>query len=151
VSTDYKLPRYETLQPEYNLYDRAGYEKELEPLVQREQIGVIGYYALASGFLSGKYRTPADAAKSPARGENVVKRYLNPRGLRILQALDDVASKHNATAAQIALAWQIARPSITAPIVSATSVEQLHDLLAAANVSLSVQDVAQLDAASAEA
>ena len=151
VSTDYKLPRYETLQPEYNLYDRAGYEKELEPLVQREQIGVIGYYALASGFLSGKYRTPADAAKSPARGENVVKRYLNPRGLRILQALDDVASKHSASAAQIALAWQIARPSITAPIVSATSVEQLHDLLAAANVSLSVQDVAQLDAASTEA
>ncbi|TGW21985.1 aldo/keto reductase [Stenotrophomonas maltophilia] len=151
VSTDYKLPRYETLQPEYNLYDRAGYEKELEPLVQREQIGVIGYYALASGFLSGKYRTPADAAKSPARGETVVKRYLNPRGLRILQALDDVASKHTASAAQIALAWQIARPSITAPIVSATSVEQLHDLLAAANVSLSVQDVAQLDAASTEA
>ncbi|KAG1255551.1 hypothetical protein G6F68_010280 [Rhizopus microsporus] len=150
VSTDYKLPRYETLQPEYNLYDRAGYEKELEPLVQREQIGVIGYYALASGFLSGKYRTPADAAKSPARGENVVKRYLNPRGLRILEALDDVASKHNASAAQIALAWQIARPSITAPIVSATSVEQLHDLLAAANVSLSLQDVAQLDAASKE-
>lgn len=151
VSTDYKLPRYETLQPEYNLYDRTGYEKELEPLVQREQIGVIGYYALASGFLSGKYRTPADAAKSPARGETVVKRYLNPRGLRILQALDDVASKHSASAAQIALAWQIARPSITAPIVSATSVEQLHDLLAAANVSLSVQDVAQLDAASTEA
>ena len=104
MSTDYKLPRYETLQPEYNLYDRAGYEKELEPLVQREQIGVIGYYALASGFLSGKYRTPADAAKSPARGETVVKRYLNPRGLRILQALDDVASKHGASAAQIALA-----------------------------------------------
>ncbi|MNV41069.1 L-glyceraldehyde 3-phosphate reductase [compost metagenome] len=150
VSTDYGLPRYETLQPEYNLYDRAGYEKELEPLVQREQIGVINYYALASGFLSGKYRTPDDAGKSSARGATVVKRYLNPRGLRILQALDDVASKHNATAAQIALAWQIARPSITAPIVSATSVEQLHDLLAAANVALSVQDVAQLDAASVE-
>ena len=150
VSTDYKLPRYETLQPEYNLYDRAGYEKELEPLVQREQIGVINYYALASGFLSGKYRTPDDAGKSSARGATVVKRYLNPRGLRILQALDDVASKHNATAAQIALAWQITRPSITAPIVSATSVEQLHDLLAAANVTLSVQDVAQLDAASVE-
>ncbi|MEG0184338.1 MAG: aldo/keto reductase, partial [Stenotrophomonas sp.] len=100
--------------------------------------------------LSGKYRTPDDAGKSAARGATVVKRYLNPRGLRILQALDDVASKHAATAAQIALAWQIARPSITAPIVSATSVEQLHDLLAAANVGLSVQDVAQLDAASVE-
>jgi len=150
VSADYALPRYETLQPEYNLYDRQGFEAALEPLVQREQIGVIGYYALASGFLSGKYRTPADAAKSPARGAMVVKRYLNPRGLRIVQALDDVASRHAATATQIALAWQLARPSISAPIVSATSVAQLQELLAAASVALSAQDVAQLDTASAE-
>ncbi|KAF1013014.1 MAG: Protein tas [Stenotrophomonas maltophilia] len=150
VSADYKLPRYETLQPEYNLYDRSGYEAELEPLVRSEGIGVIGYYSLASGFLSGKYRRSEDAARSSARGETVVKRYLNARGLRILAALDDVASKHSATAAQVSLAWLIARPSVTAPIVSATSVEQLQDLLAAARLALSAQDIAELDEASAE-
>ncbi len=143
------LPRYESLQPEYNLYDRAGYEAELEPLVAREHVGVIGYYSLASGFLSGKYRSESDAAKSSARGAGVVKKYVNPRGLRILAALDDIAAAHKATPAQVALAWLIARPSVTAPIVSATSVEQLQDLLAAARLSLSVDDVATLDAASA--
>ncbi|MBD8697408.1 aldo/keto reductase [Stenotrophomonas sp. CFBP 13718] len=150
VSANYHLPRYESLQPEYNLYDRVGYESELEALVEREQIGVISYYSLASGFLSGKYRRAEDAAKSPARGKSVVEKYLNPRGQRILTALDDIASRHAATASQVALAWLIARPSITAPIVSATSVEQLHDVLAAARVALSVQDVAELDQASAQ-
>ncbi|WP_411852555.1 aldo/keto reductase [Stenotrophomonas sp. LGBM10] len=150
VSADYKLPRYETLQPEYNLYDRAGYEAELEPLVREQQLGVISYYSLASGFLSGKYRHADDAAKSSARGRSVVDKYLNPRGLRILTALDDIAGKHGASASQVALAWLIARPGITAPIVSATSVEQLKDVLAAAQVTLSAQDIAQLDAASAE-
>lgn len=148
VSADYHLPRYETLQPEYNLYDRAGYEDELEPVVQREGLGVISYYSLASGFLSGKYRHADDAGKSSARGSAVVKRYLNPRGERILTALDDVASRHRATPAQVALAWLIARPSVTAPIVSATGVEQLQDVLKAASLSLSGQDVADLDAAS---
>jgi len=150
VSQDYRLARYETLQPEYNLYDRAGYEAALEPLVQREQVGVIGYYSLASGFLTGKYRREEDAGKSTARGQSVVAKYLNPRGLRILTALDDIASKHAATPAQIALAWLIARPSVTAPIVSATSVEQLQDVLAAASITLGTHDVAELDEASAE-
>ncbi len=150
VSADYHLPRYETLQPEYNLYDRSHYEADLEPVVQREGLGVISYYSLASGFLSGKYRRAEDAARSSARGRSVVDRYLNPRGLRILDALDDVASRHGASASQVALAWLIARPSVTAPIVSATNVEQLHDVLAAANLALSTQDVADLDQASAE-
>jgi aryl-alcohol dehydrogenase-like predicted oxidoreductase len=150
VSADYHLPRYETLQPEYNLYDRSGYETELEPLIREHALGVISYYSLASGFLSGKYRNAADAGKSSARGAKVVERYINPRGLRILTALDDVAVSHKATPAQIALAWLIARPGITAPIVSATSVPQLHDVLAAAQVALSAQQIAQLDAASAE-
>ncbi|KRG87545.1 alcohol dehydrogenase [Stenotrophomonas daejeonensis] len=151
VSADYHLPRYETLQPEYNLCDRAGYEAELEPLAREQELGVISYYALASGFLSGKYRSADDAGKSGARGARVVAQYLNPRGLGILAALDDVAAGHKATPAQVALAWLIARPGITAPIVSATRVEQLHDVLAAARLQLSAQDVAQLDAASAGA
>lgn len=142
------LPRFETLQPEYNLVDRAGYESELEPLVRTHDIGVIGYYALASGFLSGKYRSEADAAKSPARGAQVVRRYLNPRGKRILAALDDVACRHAASVAQVALAWLIARPGITAPIVSATSVAQLRELAAARTLLLSRADIAALDGAS---
>lgn len=150
VSADYHLPRYETLQPEYNLYDRAGYEAELEPLVHEQSLGVISYYSLASGFLSGKYRSAGDAGKSNARGAKVVAQYVNPRGLRILSALDDVAAAHKATPAQVALAWLIARPGITAPIVSATSVAQLKDVLAAAQLNLSEREVGQLDAASAE-
>lgn len=142
------LPRFETLQPEYNLVDRAGYEAELEPLVRAHGIGVIGYYALASGFLSGKYRSEADAAKSPARGAQVVRRYLNPRGKRILAALDDVACRHAASVAQVALAWLIARPGVTAPIVSATSVAQLRELAAARTLLLSKADIAALDSAS---
>lgn len=142
------LPRFETLQPEYNLVDRAGYEAALEPLVRAHDIGVIGYYALASGFLTGKYRSEADAAKSPARGARVVERYLNPRGKRILAALDDVACRHAASVAQVALAWLIARPGVTAPIVSATSVAQLRELAAARTLLLSKADIAALDSAS---
>ncbi|CCF68258.1 aldo/keto reductase [Xanthomonas citri] len=149
ISEQYKLPRYESLQPEYNLCDRASYEAELEPLVRERELGVISYYSLASGFLTGKYRSADDAGKSSARGASVVKQYVNPRGLRILQALDDLAVTHNATPAQIALAWLIARPGLTAPIVSATSVTQLHDVLAAARVALSADQIAQLDSASA--
>jgi len=150
VSADYHLPRYETLQPEYNLYDRNGYETELEALAREQSIGVISYYSLASGFLTGKYRSAADVGKSAARGAKVAEQYLNPRGLRILQALDDIAASHNATPAQIALAWLIARPGITAPIVSATSVQQLQEVLAAAQLGLSPPEITQLDAASAE-
>lgn len=148
VSKRHGLPRYESLQPEYNLVSRAGYEKELEPLIRRENIGVIGYYALASGFLSGKYRSEADLAKSSARG-GAVKKFLNPHGLQVLAALDAVAAAHHATPAQVALAWLIARPGITAPIVSATSVEQLHELLGATSLQLSDNEIAQLDLASA--
>jgi aryl-alcohol dehydrogenase-like predicted oxidoreductase len=148
VSKQHGLPRYESLQPEYNLVSRAGYEKELEPLIRRENIGVISYYALASGFLSGKYRSEADLAKSAARG-GAVKKFLNPHGLQVLAALDAVAAAHHATPAQVALAWLIARPGITAPIVSATSVAQLHELLGATSLPLSDNEIAQLDLASA--
>jgi aryl-alcohol dehydrogenase-like predicted oxidoreductase len=148
VSKQHGLPRYETLQPEYNLVSRAGYEQELEPLVRRENIGVISYYALASGFLSGKYRSSADLAKSAARG-GAVKKFLNPHGLQVLAALDAVAAAHRATPAQIALAWLIARPGLSAPIVSATSVEQLHELFGATALTLSDDEIAQLDLASA--
>ncbi|HEY5805532.1 MAG TPA: aldo/keto reductase [Lysobacter sp.] len=142
------LPRFESLQPEYNLHDRAGFEAELEPLVREQGVAVIPYYSLASGFLSGKYRSPADIGKSAARA-GAIGKYLNPRGLRILQALDDVAASHAATPAQVALAWLMARPSITAPIASATSVAQLQELLAAARLSLTPAQIEQLDGASA--
>ncbi len=148
VSKQHGLPRYETLQPEYNLVSRAGYEQELEPLIQREHIGVISYYALASGFLSGKYRSTADLAKSSARGA-AVKKFLDPHGLQVLAALDAVAAARAATPAQVALAWLIARPGLTAPIVSATSVEQLLELLGALELSLTANEIAQLDLASA--
>ena len=148
VSKKHGLPRYESLQPEYNLVSRAGYEKELEPLIRAENVGVISYYALASGFLSGKYRSEADLARSSARAGSV-KKYLNPHGLQVLTALDEIAAAHRATVAQVALAWLIARPGITAPIASATSVEQLHEVLGAVNLTLSSDEIARLDLASA--
>ena len=148
VSKQHGLPRYESLQPEYNLVSRTGYEKELEPLIREENIGVISYYALASGFLSGKYRSDADLARSSARG-GAVKKYLNPHGLQVLAALDAIAAAHQATPAQVALAWLIARPGLTAPIASATSVEQLHELLGATSLQLGHDEIAQLDLASA--
>jgi len=144
------LPRYESLQPLYNLYDRAVFEKDLEPLCVDRGVGVINFYALAAGFLTGKYRSEADAAKS-ARGANTTQKYLNPRGLRILDALDKAAKAIGATPGQIAIAWQIARPSVTAPIASATSVKQLDELIAAANLQLAPEIIATLDTASAEA
>ncbi|TAA43361.1 aldo/keto reductase [Pseudoxanthomonas winnipegensis] len=142
------LPRYETLQPEYNLYDRADYEQTLEPLAKAHGLGVINYYALASGFLTGKYRDPADTSKSP-RGEAAVRKYLNERGRRILVALDEVAAQQRAKPAQIALAWLMARDSITAPIASASSVEQLQEILRAAQLTLTPEQVQALDEASA--
>ena len=143
------LPRYESLQPRYNLYDRAPFEADLEALCVERGLGVINFYALAMGFLTGKYRSAADAAKS-TRGQRAVDTYLNARGRRILAALDDVAAQHRATPAQVALAWQIARPSITSPIASATSVAQLADLSKAAQLQLTALDVAALDTASVE-
>ena len=139
VSSDQGLARYETLQPEYNLYDRQGYESGLEAVVKEHGLGVINYYSLASGFLSGKYRQPEDAAKS-ARGKSVVEKYLNERGLKIINALVQVAEQHHATPTQVALAWQIARPGITAPIVSATSLSQVDELAKAAVLKLSEED-----------
>jgi len=148
VSAEHGLPRYETLQPEYNLVSRADYEKTLEPLVIAENIGVINYYALASGFLSGKYRSEADLSKSAARS-GAVQKFLNKRGLGVLDAIDKVAKAHRATPAQVSLAWLIARPSITAPIASATSVAQLKELLGGVELQLSGEEIAALDRASA--
>ena len=142
------LPRYESLQPNYNLYDRKPFETDYEPLCLREKIGVITYYSLAAGFLTGKYRSAAEAAKNPARGGKV-KGYFDALGIAILKALDEVAARHSATPAQISLAWLIARPSVTAPIVSATSLQQLGEILKAASVKLSADDIAVLDKAGA--
>ena len=144
VSAQHGLPRYEALQPEYNLIARKGYETELEPLVLREQVGVVCYYALASGFLSGKYRSEADLGKSAARA-GAVGKYLNGHGLRVLAALDDVARRHDATPAQVALAWLIARPGISAPIASATSAAQVDELAGAVRLHLSDEDLQRLD------
>jgi aryl-alcohol dehydrogenase-like predicted oxidoreductase len=147
VSAAHKLPRYECLQPLYNLVERPAFEAELEAVCVQHGIGVITFFALASGFLSGKYRSEADLGKS-ARGQGV-KKYLNPRGLRVLDALDEVAARLNATPAQVALAWQIARPSVTAPIASATSLTQLADLVAAARLALDADALRALSSASA--
>ena len=148
VSKSLALPRYESLQPLYNLYDRAVYENKLEPLCVREGLGVAPYYSLAAGFLTGKYRSEADLAKS-ARGDTVQK-YLNERGFRILKTLDHVAARYNSTPARVALAWVIARPSITAPIASATSLEQLNDLIEATKLDLDQESIELLNQASAE-
>ena len=145
ISAEKGLPRYETMQPHYNLYDRSGYEGPLEDLCRREGIGVITYFSLASGFLSGKYRSEADLSKS-ARGGGMKDR-LNPRGLRILDALDRVAGAHGVRPATVALAWLIARPGITAPIASATSPEQLEDQIAATRLTLAADEIRLLDEA----
>ncbi|WP_027231463.1 aldo/keto reductase [Phyllobacterium sp. UNC302MFCol5.2] len=147
VSKETGLPRYDVLQPEYNLYDRKSYDGPLRDLCMAEDIGVITYFSLARGFLSGKYRSEADLGKS-ARGGGI-KDYLNPRGFRILAALDDIAAKHKAKPAEIALAWIMQREGVTAPIASATSLEQLDSLIKAASLNLSAEDVTQLDKASA--
>lgn len=147
VSAEKGMPRYESLQPGYNLYDRSGFDGPLRDLVMREGIGVITYYSLASGFLSGKYRSKEDLAKSQ-RGQGVAK-YLDERGMRILGALDDVSARLDAKPAEVALAWVIAREGVTAPIASATSPDQLASLVRAVHLALSPEDIAALDAASA--
>ena len=141
------LPRYEVLQPEYNLYARRGYEAGLEALCREEGLGVAPYYSLASGFLTGKYRSEADFGKSP-RGARMAS-YLDDRGRAILAALDEVAEATGATPARVAIAWLMARPGLTAPIASATSLAQLAELMAAARLRLDATAVARLDAASA--
>ncbi len=147
ISRQNGLPEYQSLQPKYNLCERTGYESELEPLVEKEGLGVIPYYALAAGFLTGKYRSESDLGKSPRGGGS--KKYLNDKGFRILAALDEIAKAHNSTPGKAALAWLIARPSITAPIASATSLEQLRDLVDATNLELDQASIEALNRASA--
>jgi len=147
VSEQTGYPRYESLQPLFNLYDRVDYEKELQPLCREKGLGVISYFSLASGFLTGKYGSKADLAKS-ARGK-FVEKYLNERGFRIVEALKRVAQENNLTAAQVSLAWLIAQPTVTAPIASATNLEQLNELIEAATIELNPAAIDQLNKASA--
>jgi aryl-alcohol dehydrogenase-like predicted oxidoreductase len=147
ISRQHGWPRYESLQPNYNLYDRADFEQNLEALCVAENIGVIPYFALAAGFLTGKYRSEADLAQR-ARGM-FVKKYLTDRGFTILAALDELAKEMKVTPAQVALAWLMARRSITAPIVSATSVQQWNEIAGAADVKLGQSAIDRLNAASA--
>jgi aryl-alcohol dehydrogenase-like predicted oxidoreductase len=147
ASVNHGYPRYESFQPHYNLVEREIFEKELEPICVEHGLGVINYWALAAGFLTGKYRTVADLSKSP-RGSGI-KKYLNARGLGILKALDEVAERYHSTPASVAIAWLIARPSVTAPIASATSIGQLDSLIAATKLELDAGAIKLLDAASA--
>jgi len=146
ISTEKGLPRYQSLQPQYSLVERAEFEGPLEELCLKEKVGVIGYYSIASGFLTGKYRSKADA-EGRTRGPRVEK-YLNDYGFGVVAALDDVAKRYNAKPVQIAMAWLIARPSVTAPIASATTLEQLAELLKSAEIKLDAAAIEQIDAAS---
>jgi aryl-alcohol dehydrogenase-like predicted oxidoreductase len=141
------VPRYEALQPHYNLYERATVENEFVPVCVAETIGITPYYGLAAGFLTGKYRSEKDFGQSP-RGRSMGK-YLNERGLKILAALDSVAGKHKANQAQVAIAWLIARPGVTSPIASATKLAHIADLAAAASLRLDAEDMKRLNDASA--
>lgn len=147
ISRQQGYPGYQSLQPRYNLYDRDDYERSLEPLCREKGLGVITYYSLASGFLTGKYRSDQDLSKS-IRGQGV-KIYINERGFRILKALDEVAKQQHTVPASVALAWLLARPGITAPIASATSVEQLNDLVQATKLELDQASMQLLNRASA--
>jgi aryl-alcohol dehydrogenase-like predicted oxidoreductase len=146
VAAQLGVPRYECLQPHYNLVERKVFEAELEPLCRAQGLGVINFFGLARGFLTGKYRSEADLGKSLRGGG--VKKYLEPHPMRVLAALDALAAECKATPAQVALAWQMARPGITAPIASATSVAQLQELMGAARLMLSAAQITALDAAS---
>ena len=141
------LASYETLQPHYNLVEREGYETDLAPVVAEYGLGVIPYFALASGFLTGKYRSEADAQGKARAG--IVGKYLNTRGLAVLEALDTIAKEYKSTAASVALAWLMAQPGITAPIASATSEKHLDDLVAATELKLDRAAIERLSTASA--
>ncbi|MEH4657891.1 aldo/keto reductase [Phytobacter diazotrophicus] len=143
VADDNGLPRYQVLQPEYNLYDRDSFEGKLQELTVRENIGVVTYYSLASGFLSGKYRSENDLSQSQ-RGQGINK-YLNARGFTILDAVDKVAAKHNVKPAEVALAWLIAQPGVTAPIASATKIAHVESFVTAVSLALSSEDIAALN------
>lgn len=142
-----QYPTYQTLQPEYNLYDREKFEKTYQPFCLENNISVISYYSLASGFLSGKYRSEADLGKSSRGGG--IKKYLTERGFKILKALDEASEKYNTTQAGIAIAWLLTQPTIAAPIASATTSEQLKALIQAVNISLDSDAVEALNTASA--
>jgi aryl-alcohol dehydrogenase-like predicted oxidoreductase len=146
VSKAHQLPRYETLQPLYNLYDREVYEKELEPVCRDNNIAVINYYALAAGFLTGKYRSEKDLSKS-VRGQKA-SRYLNERGIKILSALDESAKEYSCSLSSLAIAWLLSKSSVTAPIASATTLEQLDDILKGATLKLKDDTINRLDQAS---
>jgi len=146
ASKKHGYPQYQTFQPHYNLYDREVFEKELAGICEANHLGVINYYSLASGFLTGKYRSEADFGKSVRGG--AMKNFLNDRGLRILKALDEVAAELNTKPASVAIAWLIARPGITAPIASATNKEQLNDLVKAVSLKLESHHVDALNKAS---
>lgn len=146
ISSEKGLARYESLQPHYNLYERGGFEGDLEAVCRQNNIGVIPYFSLASGFLTGKYRSEKDVANR-SRGSRVQK-YLNPRGFRILAALDEVAKNYDANPAQISLAWLLSKPTITAPIASATNAQQIGELLEATRLKLDDAAVRKLDEAS---
>jgi aryl-alcohol dehydrogenase-like predicted oxidoreductase len=147
ASKQHSLPAYQVVQPQYNLCERADYEANLEAFCQEHGLGVVTYYALASGFLTGKYRSESDLANRPRRYN--AKKYLNDRGFRILAALDIVAKLHNATLAQVALAWIMARKSVVAPIASATSLAQVNELCGAMSLQINPSDIEQLNKASA--
>ncbi len=147
LARDAGLPRYDVLQPQYNLYDRDSYDGALRDLAIAEGLGVITYYSLASGFLTGKYRSTDDLGKSPRGGG--IERYLDARGLGILAALDEVAAAHGAAPAEVALVWLIAREGVTAPIASATRLDQLESLIRSTQLTLSADDISRLDQASA--
>jgi aryl-alcohol dehydrogenase-like predicted oxidoreductase len=146
VSRKRELPRYEVLQPEYNLYDRASYDGDLRDLCIKENIGVVTYYSLASGFLAGKYRSKSDLGKS-ARGAGIAK-YLDQRGTRILDALDEIANRQNVRPSEVALAWLMARKGVTAPITSATKREHVESFARAASLTLPAEELAFLNEAS---
>ena len=149
TSDKHRLARYESLQPLYNLYDRAVFEKELQPLCVAQQVGVINFYSLAAGFLTGKYRTAADASKS-ARGAKTTSLYLNDRGLRILGAMEAVAARLHCDLGQVAVAWVMRQPGIASPIASASNMQQLQSLVAASRLQLDDAAMASLNAVSAE-
>lgn len=147
ISRENKLPSYVSLQPLYNLYARAEFEAELAPLCLKEKVGVITYSSLASGFLTGKYRSEADLSKSLRGGR--VEKYLNDRGFRILKALDEVAGEYRSTPSAVALAWLLTRPAVTAPIASATSLAQLNELVQSTTLKLDDSSLELLNQASA--
>jgi aryl-alcohol dehydrogenase-like predicted oxidoreductase len=143
VSAERGLPRYEVIEPEYNLYDRKNFDGPLRELAIAEGLGVITYFSLAKGFLTGKYRGDADLGQSPRGGG--VSAYMNERGMGMLAVLDDISAHHGAKPAEVALAWIMAQPGITAPIASATSLEQLESLIRAAALTLAADEIARLD------